>query len=90
VARVTLQTGVGGGIADVVLDVKDSSRTEKKAWFERLLFSFMGPPQVGDVNAPLTYVPDRAATLCHKCRQPWDDHEIVRTGTMTYAVCPQV
>jgi hypothetical protein len=65
-----------------------NSGTEKKAWFERLLFSFMGPPQVGDVNAPLTYVPDRAATLCHKCAEPWDDHEIVRTGTMTYAVCP--
>jgi hypothetical protein len=48
----------------------------------------MGPPQVGDVNAPLTYVPDRTATLCHKCAEPWDDHEIVRTGTMTYAVCP--
>ncbi|MEX2289051.1 MAG: hypothetical protein WD794_01835 [Mycobacteriales bacterium] len=59
-----------------------------RGWFERFVFSVMGPPQVGDVNAPVTVPPDPGATLCHKCRRPWDDHEIVRTGSMTYARCP--
>ncbi len=49
----------------------------------------MGPPQVGDVNAPATVVPDPAAALCHKCGQPWDEHEVVRTSSMTYARCPR-
>ena len=57
--------------------------------FERFLFSFMGPPQLGDVNAPSSYVPDPAAALCRKCDQPWDDHEVVRTGQRTYARCPE-
>lgn len=48
----------------------------------------MGPPQLGDVNAPTTHVPDAAVHLCHKCARPWDAHEIVRTGSMTYAACP--
>jgi hypothetical protein len=56
--------------------------------FERIMFSFMGPPQLGDVNAPITVQPDPAAALCHKCRRPWDEHEIVRTTSMTYATCP--
>ena len=56
--------------------------------FERFLFGFMGPPQVGDVHAPSTHVPDPAAAVCRKCGQPWDAHEIVRTDRMTYASCP--
>jgi hypothetical protein len=32
--------------------------------------------------------PDPEAALCRKCRRPWDEHEIVRTGSMTYARCP--
>lgn len=56
--------------------------------FERLLFSVMGPPQVGDVNAPSTVQRDPAHDLCHKCQQPWSRHEVVRTASMTYAVCP--
>ena len=55
---------------------------------ERFLFSFMGPPQVGDVNAPSTMTPDPAADLCHRCGLPWDGHEIVRTPSRTYAQCP--
>jgi hypothetical protein len=60
----------------------------RRGLFERIMFSFMGPPQVGDVNAPRTVEPDPAAALCHKCGRPWDEHEIVRTGSMTYARCP--
>ena len=61
----------------------------KRGLFERIMFSFMGPPQLGDINAPSTVKRDPAADLCHKCGQPWDQHEIVRTGSMTYARCPQ-
>jgi len=56
--------------------------------FEKLMFSFMGPPQIGDYKAPEGYVPDEAATLCHKCGQPWDAHERVHTGTFAYRRCP--
>ena len=55
---------------------------------ERVLFSFMGPPQLGDPNAPRLVPPDPAAALCRKCGQPWEDHEIVRTASLTYASCP--
>jgi hypothetical protein len=61
----------------------------RRGLLERIMFSFMGPPQVGDVNAPSTVVPDPEAALCRKCRRPWDEHEIVRTESRTYAVCPQ-
>ena len=61
----------------------------RAGFLERFLFSFMGPPQVGDVNAPSTAVPDPAAALCHRCAQPWDEHEIVRTPSRTYANCPK-
>ena len=62
----------------------------RRGIFERFLFSFMGPPQLGEDRAPAGYVPDPAADLCHKCGQPWDRHERVHTGTMTYRVCPRV
>jgi hypothetical protein len=55
---------------------------------ERILFTFMGPPQLGENKAPEGYVADVAATLCHKCGQPWEAHERVHTGTMTYRKCP--
>ncbi len=64
------------------------SRRAGRGRFERFLFSFMGPPQLGDVNAPVTLAPDPAADLCRKCGQSWGEHEVVRTGSMTYAVCP--
>ena len=60
----------------------------RAGFFERMLFTVMGPPQVGDVNAPSTIVPDAAAALCHRCSQPWDEHAIVRTGSRTYPRCP--
>lgn len=56
--------------------------------FERIVFSFMGPPQLGEHKAPEGYVPDPAASLCHKCSEPWDAHERVHTGSMTYRRCP--
>jgi hypothetical protein len=56
--------------------------------FERMMFSIMGPPQVGDVNAPSTVVADPADSLCRKCSQPWESHERVHTGSMTYRRCP--
>jgi hypothetical protein len=52
------------------------------------MFSFMGPPQLGSNAAPEGYAPDPAAALCHRCSRPWDDHERVHTGTMTYRPCP--
>ena len=61
---------------------------KRRGLFERVMFSFMGPPQLGDVHAPVTVPPDPAAALCHKCGQPWDEHEVVRTTSMTYATCP--
>lgn len=57
--------------------------------FERFLFSFMGPPQLGDVNAPSTYQADPRASLCHKCGEPWDDHQRVQAGNWTYKKCPR-
>ncbi len=56
--------------------------------FERILFSFMGPPQVGDVHAPRSVQLDPEAALCRKCHSAWSEHEIVRTGSLTYARCP--
>ena len=57
--------------------------------FERIMFSFMGPPQLGDNRAPEGFVRDPQADLCGKCGQPWDAHERVRTPSMTYTRCPQ-
>ena len=55
--------------------------------FERAMFSFMGPPQLGENRAREGYVPDTGATLCHRCGQPWTDHERVNTGTFAYRRC---
>ncbi len=56
--------------------------------FERFMFRFMGPPQLGQNKAREGYVADDAANLCHKCSQPWDAHKRVHTGNMTYRRCP--
>ena len=56
--------------------------------FERWLFSFMGPPQVGDVNEPARDLPARPVDICPTCGQPRDEHEVVRSPTLTYTVCP--
>jgi hypothetical protein len=67
---------------------KKQPRDGRRGLFERVMFSFMGPPQLGSNAAPEGYVPDPAAALCHRCSRPWDDHERVHTGTMTYRPCP--
>ncbi|HEU0102722.1 MAG TPA: hypothetical protein VFR07_10430 [Mycobacteriales bacterium] len=73
------------------ITVKRERRTRdgrRLGLMERIMFSFMGPPQVGDVNSPRTVEPDPQAALCHKCGRAWEQHEIVRTASMTYARCP--
>ena len=55
---------------------------------ERVMFTFMGPPQLGEDKPREGYVADEAANLCHKCARPWDEHERVHTGSMTYRRCP--
>jgi predicted RNA-binding Zn-ribbon protein involved in translation (DUF1610 family) len=68
---------------------KNSGGRRRAGLFERLALSFMGPPSVGDVNAPLTYVPDASAHLCPTCGQDWDRHKRVHATHMTYARCPE-
>ena len=55
--------------------------------FERTIFSFMGPPQLGDQKVREGYVADESANLCHKCGEHWDSHERVNTGTFAYRRC---
>jgi hypothetical protein len=65
-----------------------SGTKDGRGLFERLMFSFMGPPQLGEDKAPAGFVPDDAARHCHKCHQQWEAHERVHTGSMTYRRCP--
>ncbi len=57
--------------------------------WERVLFAFMGPPELGDAGAPLREVPPPPVTACPTCSQPYDRHEIVRSPRLTYTRCPQ-
>lgn len=57
--------------------------------WERLLFSVMGPPQLGDASAPLREVAPPPVTACPKCGRPYDEHEIVRSPRLTWTRCPQ-
>jgi hypothetical protein len=52
------------------------------------MFSFMGPPQLGDVNAPATVSIDPALERCDRCDRAWTDHTTVRTASRTYLTCP--
>ncbi len=61
---------------------------EGRGRIERLLFSFMGPPQLGDMSAPVRQV-EHPVTRCATCSQPHDEHEIVRTPRLTYSRCPE-
>jgi hypothetical protein len=67
-----------------------SQNPAKIGFFERLLFRFMGPPQLGDLNAPSSVAADPTADLCHRCGQAWDLHERIHTGSMTYRKCPSL
>ena len=66
----------------------DQQPSSERGWFERFLFTFMGPPQLGDVSAPPAAPQDPAVLACSKCGSPWDGHEIVRTASRTYPRCP--
>ena len=65
------------------------SSKDGRGLLERFAFSFMGPPQLGQHTVREGYVPDAAALLCHRCSEPWEVHERVHTGSMTYRRCPQ-
>ena len=64
------------------------ARRARGRW-ERLLFSVMGPPQLGDAGAPARELPPLPVAVCTKCRQPYDVHEIVRSPRLTWTRCPQ-
>jgi hypothetical protein len=62
-------------------------RTRERGRIERVLFSFMGPPQLGDPNEPVRQREDRPAELCPRCGQPYEDHQVVRTARGSYTRC---
>ncbi len=64
------------------------SRIRRRGRWERFLFAFMGPPQLGDVSAPSTAQLDPAADRCDRCGRPWTIHATVRTASRTYLTCP--
>lgn len=64
------------------------AKRERSRW-ERVLFSVMGPPQLGHTGAPFREVTPPPVTACPKCAQPYDRHEIVRSPRLTYTRCPQ-
>ena len=57
--------------------------------WERVLFSVMGPPQLGDAGAPAREVLPPPVAACPKCTRPYDVHEIVRDPRLTYTRCPR-
>lgn len=61
---------------------------DRQGRFERMLLSVMGPPQLGDVNAPAARRLDPQVDLCTRCGKPWDDHTHVRSGSYSYLTCP--
>jgi hypothetical protein len=61
---------------------------ERSGRWERLLFSVMGPPQLGDARTSSREVPPPEVTACPKCGQPYDLHEIVRSPRLTWTKCP--
>ena len=58
--------------------------------FERALFSVMGPPQLGDLSAPVRVVAAQPVDICATCGQPRDDHTVVRGARLTYTQCPGI
>lgn len=65
-----------------------AQRKDSRGRIERVLFSFMGPPQVGDLSEPARELPPRPVDTCATCGRPRDEHEVVRTPTLTYTTCP--
>jgi hypothetical protein len=60
--------------------------TDRGRW-DRFLLSIMGPPEVGDLNAPVRTI-EQPVRLCPKCGQDYEIHEIVREPRLTYSRCP--
>ena len=89
-AAAALPAGGGGGGSPLAwVDAQaDGGGPRSARLFERLMFSFMGPPQLGDLDAasPCRGTPPR--TSAPGCGRRWDEHEIVRTDSRTYANCP--
>jgi hypothetical protein len=54
--------------------------------FERFLFLFMGPPQVGDPTK--RGAPEGPPAVHPDCDRPYAEHEVVRTRGYTYMKCP--
>ena len=67
---------------------RSRSRASGRPLFERILFTFMGPADRGELTAPPSVAADPATALCHKCGRPWEEHERVHTSSMTYVTCP--
>jgi hypothetical protein len=59
---------------------------EPRGFWERILFSFMGPPQLGDPTTPVRQ--PAHVELCPRCHRPYDEHEVVRRATHSYTRCP--
>jgi hypothetical protein len=57
---------------------------------ERFLLSVLGPPSIGDPDAPYTLAPDPARDLCPKCHLAWAAHTVIRPSNLTLAQCPEV
>ena len=53
--------------------------------WHRFMLSIMGPAQVGPYT---TTAPAPDTSACAKCGTPWNDHDVVRTGTRSYSRCP--
>jgi len=63
-------------------------KRDVRGWVDRVLLSVMGPPQLGDPSQSPRELPPGPVELCPRCRRPRDDHEIVRSPTLTYTQCP--
>ena len=59
----------------------------RRGLLERFLFSFMGPPEIGDLTSP-PRAPTGPVARCSRCSRSYDDHEIVRDPGLTYTRCP--
>jgi hypothetical protein len=65
-----------------------SDGEKRRGRFERLVFAFMGPPDLGDPDEPAAEAPPRPAELCATCGRPSDEHEVVRSARLTSLRCP--
>jgi hypothetical protein len=64
-----------------------SDAEERPSRFYKLLFSVMGPPQLGSLDAPVRPAAVRP-DICRRCGQPQDMHELERLPDRTASRCP--